>query len=254
MPTIVGQMVEKLQPIGGRVWIYPHDPDPDAIRASVVVIADDRGSVLIDAGNSPAHAREIQRAIADQGLPEPRWLVYTHHHWDHTWGGCEWAGVEVVAHASATGLLEIEARRPWSHQYLRDQVGENPRLGPSFRARALAMPDWDGFEVRLPDRTFEDTLSLPIGVDLRFVGGKHAPDSIVAVVPDSGVMVLGDCFYPPPFHLRTETDTTDFGMVRRLLAERHAWYVDAHSAPRRLAAAAQAGIGTSPVEGEEPGN
>jgi len=67
------------------------------------------------------------------------------------------------------------------------------------------------------------------------------------VVPDSGVMLLGDCFYPPPHHLRTETDTADFGMVRRLLGERHAWYVDAHSAPRRLAAAAEEAAEESPA-------
>jgi glyoxylase-like metal-dependent hydrolase (beta-lactamase superfamily II) len=120
---------------------------------------------------------------------------------------------------------------------MRDQVIENPRLGPSFRARALAMPDWDGFEVVLPHRTFEDTLTLPAGVQLRHVGGNHAPDSLVVLDPESGVMLLGDCFYPPPFHLRTESDGMDFGMVKRLLAERHAWYVDAHSPPRSLAAA-----------------
>jgi len=38
----------------GRDWPYPHDPDPDAVRPSVAVIADDRGSVLIDAGVSTA--------------------------------------------------------------------------------------------------------------------------------------------------------------------------------------------------------
>ena len=229
-----------MQYLSGRVWLYPHDPDPDAIRGSVAVIADERGSVLIDAGNSSAHAREIRRAIERAGLPRPRWLVYTHHHWDHTWGACAWDDVEIVAHAAATKILMEEAARPWSRRYLREQVAENPKLGPSFRARALAMADWDGFEVLPPHRTFEDELSLPTGVQLRHVGGNHATDSLVAFVPDSGVVLLGDCFYPPAFHLREEGDTTDFAMVRRLLAERHTWYVDAHSAPRNLASASEA--------------
>jgi glyoxylase-like metal-dependent hydrolase (beta-lactamase superfamily II) len=231
MTAIVGQM--ELQHVNGRVWLYPHDPDPDAIRPSVAVIADDRGSVLVDAGNSPAHAREIQQAIAAAGLPAPTTLVYTHHHWDHTWGAVAWEGVEIVAHASATKILTAEAERPWSHQYLRDQVAQNPKLGPSFHARALAMPDWDGFAVVPPHRTFEETLEPASGVRVRHVGGRHAPDSVVVVVPDSGVMLLGDCFYPPPFHLRADGDELDFGMVKRLLAERHAWYVDAHSEPRQ---------------------
>lgn len=218
--------------LAGRVWLFPHDPDPDAIRGSVAVIADERGSVVVDAGNSPDAAREVQAAIAAQGLPDPRWLVYTHHHWDHTWGACAWPDVEIVGHAAGLPIIEAEARRPWSHRYLRDQVAADPRLGPSFRARALAMPSWDDFTVSPPDRTFDETLTLPTGVELRHVGGRHAEDSLIVVDPESGVALLGDCFYPPPFHLRGEDDSTDFAMVRRLLAERLDWYVDAHSAPR----------------------
>ncbi|MFI7063506.1 MBL fold metallo-hydrolase [Kribbella sp. NPDC050124] len=227
MPAIVNQVLEQLN---GRVWLYPPDPDPDAIRPSVAVIADDRGSVVIDAGNSPEHAREVQAAIAQAELPAARWLVYTHHHWDHVWGACAWDDVTVVAHAAAVEILTIEAERPWSHRYLHDQVKANPKLGPSFRARALAVPDWTDFRIVLPDQTFDDTLTLPTGVVLRHVGGNHAPDSLVAI--DSGVILLGDAFYPPPFHLRAESDTIDHGMVKRLLAENHTWYVDAHSVPR----------------------
>ncbi|TWD75024.1 glyoxylase-like metal-dependent hydrolase (beta-lactamase superfamily II) [Kribbella amoyensis] len=225
-------MREKLQHVAGRVWLYPHDPDPEAIGACVGVIADDRGSVLIDAGNSPAHAREVQQAIAAEGLPAPRWLVYTHHHWDHTWGAAAWPDVEVVAHSSAVDLLTAEAERPWSHQYLRDQVALDPKLGPSFRARALAVPDFGELAIVLPHRTFDDALTLPTGVELRHVGGSHAPDSIVALDPGSSVLLVGDCYYPPPFHLRTDDDGPDLAMARRLLAEKHAVSVDAHSAPR----------------------
>ncbi|MET9270453.1 MBL fold metallo-hydrolase [Kribbella sp. NPDC003557] len=224
-----------LQHLAGRVWIYPHDPDPDAIRPSVAVIADDRGSVLVDAGNSPEHARAIGTAIDAAGLPAPRWLVYTHHHWDHTWGACAWPEVTVVAHSTATDLLAAEAERPWSHRYLHDQVQADPKLGPSFRARALAVPDWTGFRVVPPVQTFDDTLTLPTDVVLRHVGGNHAPDSVIVVA--DGVALLGDAFYPPPYHLRGPDDTADYAMIKQFLSEQHAWYVDAHSPPRRLSEA-----------------
>ncbi|MGW6200386.1 MBL fold metallo-hydrolase [Kribbella sp. NPDC055110] len=229
-----------LQRLSGRVWIYPHDPDPDAIRPSVAVIADDRGSVVVDAGNSPEHAKAVGTAIAAAGLPAPKWLVYTHHHWDHTWGACAWPDVTVVAHSAAVDLLAIESTRPWSHRYLHDQVEANPKLAPSFRARALAVPDWTDFRIVLPDQTFDDTLTLPTDVVLRHVGGNHAPDSTIVLA--DGVALLGDAFYPPPYHLRTPDDTLDYAMVKRLLSERHDWYVDAHSAPRsRSAALAETG-------------
>ncbi|GAA1586519.1 hypothetical protein GCM10009789_45170 [Kribbella sancticallisti] len=41
--------------------------------------------------------------------------------------------------------------------------------------------------------------------------------------------------------LREEGDELDFGIVKRLLTERHAWYGDAHSAPRSLRVARREG-------------
>ena len=57
------------------------------------------------------------------------------------------------------------------------------------------------------------------------------------VAIDSGVMLLGDAFYPPPFHLRAPDDILDYAMVEQFLSERHSYYVDAHSPPRTLSAA-----------------
>ena len=173
----------------------------------VAVIADDRGSVVVDAGNSPAHGPggpAGDRAAGSAGAALAR--LHPPPLGPHLGSRPPGTTSRSIAHTAASRLLEAEARRPWSHRYLRDQVAENPKLGPSFRARALAMPDWDGFEVVPPHRTFEDTLTLPTGVELRHVGGNHAPDSLSWSIPESGVMLLGDCFYPPPFHLRTESD------------------------------------------------
>lgn len=231
-------MSSALTRVAGRVWLYPADPDPDKIQASVGVIADDRGSLIVDAGHSPDLARRVQAAMAVERIPSARWLVYTHHHWDHVWGAVAWGEVDVVAHSSARSILEGEAVRPWSHDYLRAEVERNPRLGPSFQARARAMPSWEGFAIRPPTTVFDTELTLPTGVELRHVGGAHAADSLVVTVPDSGVLLLGDCFYPPPLQLREEGDGLDLDMVRNLLRDDIEWYVDAHSPPWSAADAA----------------
>jgi glyoxylase-like metal-dependent hydrolase (beta-lactamase superfamily II) len=232
-----------LRHLAGPVWLLPGDPDPYAVRPTVAVVADERGSVIVDAGQSPGHAREVQAAMRAAGLPAARWLVYTHHHWDHVWGACAWPDVEIVGHAAGVAPLRAEAARPWSHRYLREQVRAEPRLGASFRARALAMDTWDDFTVRPPTTVFTDGLTLPTGVRLRHVGGRHAPDSTVVRVPDAGVLLLGDCWYPPPAHLRTPTDGPDLAMARELLDDDVDWYVSAHDEPltRDQARAALAG-------------
>lgn len=229
-------MSQALVPLAGRVWTYPADPRAEHVQGCVAVIADPAGSVAVDAGNGPAVAADVQRAIAAAGLPAVRTLVYTHHHWDHVWGACGWDGVEIVGHAGGRPLLEEEARRPWSHAYLREVMAADPLLVPSFTARARAMPDWRGFAVLPPHRTFTEVLDLPGDVRLRHVGGGHAVDSLVVEVPDSGVLLLGDCFYPPPWHLRRPGDGHDLALVRRLVSNRFEWYVDSHDEPRHRAA------------------
>ena len=228
-----------LRLLAGRVWLYPHDPDPDKVQPCVAVIANDAGSVLVDAGQSPSHARDVRAAIESAGLPAPRTLVYTHHHWDHVWGACAWPDVEIVGHRAGARLLEAEARRPWTTQYLRDEVAANPRLGPSFQARERAMPSWDEFTIVPPHVEFDTALTLPAGVEVRHVGGGHAEDSTVAWVPDSGVVLLGDSYYPPPYHLRQPDDGYDFGVINSVLTTYPDadWYVDSHGDPQPRSAA-----------------
>jgi glyoxylase-like metal-dependent hydrolase (beta-lactamase superfamily II) len=216
------------------VWLYPYDPDPAKVQPCVAVIVDEAGSVLVDAGQSPAHAEQVRAAIEAAGLPAPRTIVYTHHHWDHVWGACAWPDVEIVGHRAGARILEAEARLPWSTRYQRDEVAANPRLEPSFSARERAMPSWDGFAIIPPHVEFDSTVTLPTGIEVRHVGGGHAEDSTVVSVPDAGVVLLGDSFYPPPYHLRQPGDGYDTGVIRTVLAAYpHAeWYVESHGDPQ----------------------
>ncbi|MEV0169302.1 MBL fold metallo-hydrolase [Nonomuraea fuscirosea] len=179
-------------------------------------------------------ARHPSTPITAAGLPAALRLIYTHHHWDHVWGSCAWPEAEIIGHRAGTRLLEAKAQRPWSHHYLRAEA--DPMLGPSFRARAWAMPSWEGFSMMPPHTEFDEGLTLSGGIEVRHVGGLHAEDSTVVAVPNSGVLLLGDCFYAPPLHLRKAGDGYVADLVDWLLSEypqgRYDWFVDGHSAPR----------------------
>jgi Zn-dependent hydrolases, including glyoxylases len=223
-----------LHRLAGRVWLFPHDPDPTRVQPCVAVVAGSTASILVDAGNSPGHARRVREAIDAAGLPPPDTIVYTHHHWDHVWGACAWPSATVVAHRLGADLLHAEAQRPWSRQYLRDQVAANPRLGPSFQARERAVTSWSDFEIITPHVRFDNEITLPGNVYVQHIGGRHAPDSTIVVVPDSGVVLLGDAFYPPPRHLRRPGDGYDHDVietVRRRYGEGVDWYVHSHGDP-----------------------
>lgn len=227
-------MTEELVRVTQRVWVWPHDPDPDRIQASIGVVAGDDGCVVVDAGHSPALARRVRDAVETAGLPAPRVLVYTHHHWDHVWGAQQWR-VPVVAHERGAQALRADAGKPWSEAYLRDGMAGNPLLAPSYTARIRAMAgSWDGFRIVLPEVTFTEHHRIALGgviVELEHVGGGHSPDSTVVRVPSERAVFLGDCYYPPPYHLRRPDDVPDLDLVRRLVSDDYDWYVESHDVP-----------------------
>ncbi|NJR12583.1 MBL fold metallo-hydrolase, partial [bacterium] len=74
-------------------WLPPTTPD----RPSLCAVVGERGCVMLDSGASDAHARHFLDELKAHHLPAPRLVVYSHWHWDHTFGAVE-VGVPVIAH------------------------------------------------------------------------------------------------------------------------------------------------------------
>lgn len=216
-----------------HIWLFPHHPDYQVVQSAVGVITTRDESILVDAGNSPRLAREIKAELLRCHLPPVTRIVYTHHHWDHVYGACEF-GVPVTAHIRCTAILEEESKKSWGIALLNEEIRRNPKLTASYRARARAVDNWDSFQIIVPQHVFEkqelihlDGLSL----ELEHVGGAHAEDSIIVKVPQEGVMFLGDCFYAPPLHLREPDSAPSLEMLMRLQNPAYDLYVEGHDKP-----------------------
>jgi glyoxylase-like metal-dependent hydrolase (beta-lactamase superfamily II) len=226
-------MEKRLTQLTKHVWLLPHDPDPDAVQSSIGVIATKNESLLIDAGNSPRLARQLKTELVRCNLPPVSRIIYTHHHWDHVYGACEF-GVPVTAHVMCRAILEEESKKPWGNQFLKEEIKRNPKLAVSYNARAKLMDDWQAFQIIVPEKVFEkeELIRLDgLAIELEHVGGQHAEDSIVVKVPQEGVMFLGDCYYPPPVHLREEDSAPSFEMLSGLQNEVYHLYVEGHDKP-----------------------
>lgn len=223
----------KLTQLTEHTWILPHDPDPNAVQSSVGVITTRNESLLVDAGNSPRLARKLKAELARCDLPPVSRIIYTHHHWDHIYGACEFE-VPVTAHTTCKAILEEESRRPWGIEYLKEEIKRNPKLAVSFEARANAIDGWSTFRIIVPQDVFETEKSIYLDgltVELEHVGGEHAEDSIIIKVPQDGVMFIGDCYYPPPLHLRKPDSVPSLDMLRRLQRSAYNLYVEGHDKP-----------------------
>ena len=223
----------ELEQLSNHTWFFPHHPNLRAVQASIGVIATQKGSLLIDAGNSPRLASRIKTELMRCNLPPVAHIIYTHHHWDHVYGACGF-DVQVIAHVICKTILEEESKKPWCIEYLNQRIKNNPKLEVSYNARAKAIDDWKAFQIVVPEEVFENEKVIDLGgliIELEHVGGNHSEDSIIVKVPQDEVMFIGDCYYPPPLHLRKPYSRPEFDILRRLYNYNYNLYVEGHAKP-----------------------
>lgn len=123
------------------------------------------------------------RPFADLAGEREIVTVYTHADWDHVWGtaGLPDRGGEVVAHAACAERFRTD-------------------VPATLEEKRAAEPDaWDDVEIVPPSATFdrEHTIEFdPWTVELRHLPG-HTRDSIVAWVPEIGMLLGGDAVEDP---------------------------------------------------------
>jgi len=233
-------MFRELAHLAGQVYLYPCDAAPNAMQPNIGIIKSKKQTILVDAGNSPHHARQILMAMAGQDFAPVETIIYTHHHWDHTFGASTYNATQIIAHSNNAHHMNSYANKTWNHTALREEMYINPHLRVRNEAISVAIPDWRDFRICTPKLTFSNRLTLyldELRLELQVIsGGRHADDSIVVRVPQAGVIFLGDCYYPPPAHMHVEgDDALSISILESLIDEAYQIYVDGHGAPRRYA-------------------
>jgi len=177
-------------------WMAPeHATDRPALGA----IAGDEHTLLVDAGASVQHARQFQDALAAHSLPPLSHVVLTHSHWDHVFGASAIDAVAVATEPTAE-ILRTMATYEWSDGALDERVAadlEIPFCRDMIKAE-LSSEERAAMTIRVPDETFLGVRGIDLGnrwAHIVQVGGDHAPDSCIVVVPGA-VAFLSDCVYP----------------------------------------------------------
>jgi glyoxylase-like metal-dependent hydrolase (beta-lactamase superfamily II) len=177
-------------------WLPPGAPD----RPSLCAVVGERGTIWLDAGSSPAHAREFLAFLAENGIAKPSHVVLSHSHWDHVFGATE-LGAYVVAHELTAGYLEELAQMDWSDEALERRVASGEASSQHAENVKAELPSPRRVEVAHAGIVFREGVRFELGgvrVEARHVGGDHADDSTVAFVEPDGVLFLGDCLYEAP--------------------------------------------------------
>jgi len=213
----------------GIYWMAPeHATDRPVLGA----IAGDDATLMVDAGASGKHARQFLDALAETPAPALRHLVLTHSHWDHVFGAAE-VDAMTIATEETRNILATMATYSWSDADLDQRVEagtEIPFCRDMIKAE-LSADERAALELRVPKRGFSSELTIDLGnrpVQLTHVGGDHASDFCIVVVPGV-VAFLSDCIYPcihkEPNYL---TQRCLFPILNRLLALDVKHYVLGH--------------------------
>jgi len=170
-----------LQPDGSWGW------------SNAGLITGDGASLLVDTLFDLTLTAAMLDAMAPLTASAPlQSVVNTHANGDHCYGNQLVADVEIIATtATAQEMPEVP---PAMLAALNKADGE---LGELFRSFFGAF-DFDGIELTLPTRTFDDRLDLDVGgrrVELIEVGPAHTRGDAIVVVPDAKTVFTGDILF-----------------------------------------------------------
>jgi glyoxylase-like metal-dependent hydrolase (beta-lactamase superfamily II) len=211
--------------------IYWFSPDPTTDRPILGAIAGRRGALLVEAGNSPAHANLFLAELAKVNIAPPKFLALTHWHWDHVFG-ISAIDLPTFAHIETKQRVAHMAQLDWSDEALDQRVEAGLEIAFCRDMLKAELPDRAGLVIRPPDIAFTDQVELDLGgitCRLDHVGGDHAADSSVIYVPEERVVFLGDCFYLDLYHQPPRyTAQKLFPLLDRLLAYEADFYLASH--------------------------
>lgn len=155
------------------------------------------GTIIIDTLPFPAETRQVIDYMERRSPHGIRFVIYTHYHADHTYGGYLFKDAQVISHELCRQLL-IER----GEAGLRLAREQNPQLAD--------------VQMRLPDMVFNGNMTLRLGnktIDLRHAPG-HSPDLIIAYVREDKILFASDTVMPVPYIVDGDSDQMSASLLR----------------------------------------
>lgn len=182
----------QLHPLTPHVWVT--DPQPETDRPTLGYIRGTTAALAIDAGNSPAHLQAFYRLLEEASLPLPQLTVLTHWHWDHTFALCALPGPSLCGSATQQKLLQV-SRWQWDEASVARRLASGEEIPFCDTHQRAEYGSLSAIQVRPATFAFSGSLVLDLGgVHCRLweTDSPHTRDSVLALVPEDGVLFLGD--------------------------------------------------------------
>lgn len=184
-----------LKKLANRVYYMPHYSETD--RPTLGLICGDTFSLIVDSGNSPAHASDFLNEVEKMDIAPVKLLVITHWHWDHIFGIHTMELLTLSYEETKKKINDLKTLK-WDDNSLDSRVETGEEIEFCRDMIKREMPTRDHLKLKAPDLTFNNKIEVDLGgisCVVEHVGGVHAQDSCIIYVPEEKVMFLGDCIY-----------------------------------------------------------
>jgi len=210
---------------------------------AVTAITSQKGIVVVDAGMSNSLTAKYRRIIETTfGRNDFIYLINTHSHQDHTGGNQVFSDATIVGHQSCPA--EMTAYWKDREKIRSSLAGIIKKRTADLKGLKAGSADWieifckkacsqyayddlaKGRLVTIPNRTFQDSLTLPLGdmtLCLFYFGPAHSRSDIFIHIPELKLLLTGDLFSKGGYaslekELLTESPATRKRTVKWLLS------------------------------------
>ena len=183
-----------LHKIKENIWFTECSPETD--RPNLGYVKGTDAAVMVDSGNSPAQVKEYLDAVKEAGLPEPKYVFLTHHHWDHTFGLPSVDDRMIsIAGVRTNEKLREQQNYIWDAEHLDEYCADN-RI-PLFCKPHIHIeyPGLSGIRIHTAAIEFEKELRIELGGEtavMRHITSGHTDDCYYLLAEKAKVLFLGD--------------------------------------------------------------
>jgi glyoxylase-like metal-dependent hydrolase (beta-lactamase superfamily II) len=211
--------------------VYWFAPDSTTDRPTLGAVVGRQATLMVDAGNSPAHVELFLGELTRLGLAQPSYVVLTHWHWDHIFGVSAFE-VPLFAYEETGQVMAEMVHLDWGDEALDRRVAEGTEIEFCRDMIKVEWPDRTNLQLKVPDVTFASQLDFNLGgvrCQVKHVGGDHASDASVVYVPEDKIVFLSDCLYEDLHHgPRNYTTQKLFPLIDELMRYNADYYIWGH--------------------------
>ena len=210
-----------------RIWYQT--PVSETDRPILAVVRGEKHQLMIDAGNSSAHAALFLEEMKKHNLGSPDLLALTHWHWDHIFGMKHLRLPSMATQQTITRMKEMQPYA-WTDAALQERMDQGIEIPFCADAIKLEFGTTRDIEVVLPTIGFTGQLEIDLGgvqCQLIEVENDHSPGSLLVYIPEERVVFLGDAMYADIFSSKwnytVERTTRLLAAIDRLEADYYVW-------------------------------